>query len=79
MQHGMEAGEGVWSRIDASGSRDREEDVTRVDRLIAAANGSGFTVDYLEWLSRGLEPSAEAILRSKMIEIFPWPVSSWAR
>ncbi len=36
--------------------------MARVDKLIAAADASGFTVDYLEWLSRGLEAKAEAIL-----------------
>lgn len=34
----------------------------RIDRLIEEAEKTGFTVDYLEWLSRGLDRSSEAIL-----------------
>lgn len=34
----------------------------RIDRLMKLARETGLTVDYLEFLSRGLDRSAEAIL-----------------
>lgn len=48
----------------------------RIDRLARAASQTGFTFDYLEWLSRGLPRKAEVTLFGNMATLPQYMKSS---